>query len=192
MEFKEIAAVSGKTGLFRILKPTRNGVVLETLDEKREKLIISSNTKVSILKDISMYTLSAEGNMPLAEIMIAVKNLFGDSLPVTTKSDEKELRGFFLKVVPDFDSERVYTSDIKKLVGWFGLISANCPEVLKPQTHTAPDETSVEEPVTSDSEVETPKKAKEKKTPEAEMEQTPMAEAVEKSDKEPKPKKAKA
>ncbi|MFN0047504.1 MAG: DUF5606 domain-containing protein [Cytophagales bacterium] len=133
MEFKEIAAVSGKTGLYRILKPTRNGVVLESLDDRKEKIIISSNTKVSILKDISMYTTTAEGNKPLAEIMAETKIQFGATLPVTTKSDDKALRSFFMKVLPEYDSDRVYTSDIKKMVGWYGVIFAQCPEVLEPQ-----------------------------------------------------------
>lgn len=141
MDFKEIAAVSGKPGLFRILKPTRNGVVLESLDDKKDKLVISSNTRVSILKDISMYTLTADGNKPLIEIMQKIKELFANALPVSPKSDDKDLRSFFEQVVPDFDKERVYTSDIKKLVNWYGIISVVCPEVLDAKA----EETTTEE-----------------------------------------------
>lgn len=137
MELKEIAAVSGKQGLFQILKPTRNGVVLESLDEQKAKLVISSNTKISILKDISMYTTSGDGNMQLADILIKVKETFGTALPVSAKSDEKELRDFFVKVVPDYDAERVYGSDIKKLVSWYGILAKYSPEVLEPQKEEA-------------------------------------------------------
>ena len=133
MDLKEIASVSGKQGLFQILKPTRNGVVLESLDDEKTKLIISSNTKISILKDISMYTTSGDGNMSLSDILVKVKEIFGDSLPVSSKSDEKELRAFFLQVVPDYDTDRVYGSDIKKLVNWYAVILSHCPEILLPK-----------------------------------------------------------
>ncbi len=196
MDFKEIAAVSGKSGLFRILKPTRNGVVLEGLDDKKEKLVISSNTRVSILKDISMYTLSVEGNKPLIEIMQAVKATFANKLPVTAKSEDKELRSFFLKVVPDFDNERVYTSDIKKLVIWYSIIINTCPEVLDPQVEESAEEVKAAEPKpkakaetasATDTEAK-PKKAPAKKAAEV----TDKAETEPAAKKEAKPKKVKA
>ncbi len=188
MEFKEIAAVSGKSGLFRILKPTRNGVVLESLDEKKEKLVISSSTKVSILKDISMYTLSAEGNKPLAGIMVETKKVFGNALPVDAKSNEKELRSFFKQVVPDFDSDRVYTSDIKKLVIWYGIIATNCPEVLEPQAETEANDDTL---ATVETIEVKPAKASSKKISETEPNAN-VAEDEKPKAKETKPKKVKA
>lgn len=194
MEFKEIAAVSGKSGLFKILKPTRNGVVLESLDNRKEKLVISSNTKVSILKDISMYTTSAEGNKPLSEIMINTKEVFGNNLPVNSKSSDIELRKFFLKVVPDFDDDRVYTSDIKKMVTWYGIITETCPEALLPEVkevEDSDDKSKTEEIVSESIETTKPKKAatkKAKETEEASVEEV----AATAETKTPKVKKAKS
>lgn len=138
MNFKEIAAVTGKPGLFKILKPTRTGVVLESLDAQKQKTVISSNTKVSILNDISMYTLSAEGNMPLPEILYKVHQTYAGNLPVNPKSEEPDLRKFFISVVPDYDAEKVYASDIKKLVSWYMILNSYLPEILTP----VPEETT--------------------------------------------------
>src|ERR1700749_3400211 len=113
---KEIASVSGKGGLYRILKPTRNGVILETIDDKKTKLAASSNERVSILKEISVYTTGEESSKSLEEVLKSVHKLFGAELKVSNKSSDAELRAFMEKAVPDYDEERVYCSDIKKLI----------------------------------------------------------------------------
>ncbi len=69
MDFKELATVSGKPGLFKILKPTRSGVILESLDDKKTKLVAGIAQRVSILSDISIYTLTEEGAEPLKSVM---------------------------------------------------------------------------------------------------------------------------
>lgn len=132
MEFKDIASVSGKPGLFQILKPTRNGVILESIDAVKTKIVINTNSKVSILKDITVYTTGAE-NVALSDILIKTHELFAGKLPVNSKSDDKELKSFLLKVVPDYDTERVYISDIKKMVNWYTILQSQIPEVLTKQ-----------------------------------------------------------
>ncbi len=127
---KEIASVSGKGGLFRILKPTRNGVILETIDEKKTKLVANSSERVSILKEISIYTTGEESSTPLEDVLKNVHKLFGVELNVTSKSSDAELRDFMEKVVPDYDVERVYCSDIRKLVIWYGILSKNFQEIF--------------------------------------------------------------
>jgi hypothetical protein len=127
---KQIASVSGKGGLFRILKPTRNGVILETIDEKKIKLAAGSNERVSILKEISVYTTGAESSTSLEEVLKSVHKLFGAELKVSNKSSDAELRAFMEKVVPDYDAERVYCSDIKKLINWYGILTKNFPEIF--------------------------------------------------------------
>jgi hypothetical protein len=145
---KEIASVSGKGGLFRILKPTRNGVILETIDEKKTKLAANSSERVSILKEISIYTTGDDSSKPLEEVLMSVYKLFGPELKVSSKSSDAELRGFMEKVVPDYDVEKVYCSDIKKLINWYGILSKNFSEIFteeKKETSKKKEETPKEE-----------------------------------------------
>ena len=69
MEFSDIASVSGKGGLFKIVSPTRTGVVLESLDEHKKKLVASMHNKVSVLSEISIFTTDSDGAVPLEEVM---------------------------------------------------------------------------------------------------------------------------
>ena len=69
MNFKDIASVAGKPGLYKIIKPTRSGVILEALDEKKSKLVAGMSMRVSVLSDISIYTPTEEGPAPLESVM---------------------------------------------------------------------------------------------------------------------------
>ena len=131
MNLRDIAAVSGKSGLYRVLKPTRTGVILESLDANKTKLVANANSRVSILKEISVYTTTAEGTVMLEDVYAIAYSQFKLELPVNSKSSESELRSFIEGIVPEYDSERVYASDIKKMVTWYGIISAFYPEVFE-------------------------------------------------------------
>ena len=72
MNLKDVAAIAGKSGLYKVIKPTRTGVILESIDEQKIKIIANSNTRVSILKEISMYTTGAEASKALEDIFAAV------------------------------------------------------------------------------------------------------------------------
>ena len=76
MDFSEVASVSGKGGLYRVLSPTRTGVILETLDDTKKKMIANMQSKVSILSDISIYTTDEEGAVPLKDVMIKIHKEF--------------------------------------------------------------------------------------------------------------------
>ncbi|MFN3404025.1 MAG: DUF5606 domain-containing protein [Cytophagaceae bacterium] len=129
MDLKDIAAVSGKSGLFLVLKPTRNGVILETIDQAKSKFVANANTRVSLLKEISIYTTSKEGSVPLEDVFAKIHEKFGKSINLNAKtSSDKELYDFIAHVVPDYDSERVYLSDVKKLVSWYNIIGSSLPE----------------------------------------------------------------
>jgi hypothetical protein len=80
MKFNEIATVSGKSGLYKILKPTRGGVILESMDDKKSKLVVGANQRVSILGEISMYTMTEEGATPLEEVMKKIEKEFQGDL----------------------------------------------------------------------------------------------------------------
>ncbi|TAD99150.1 MAG: hypothetical protein EAZ97_09470 [Bacteroidetes bacterium] len=136
MNLKDIASVSGKSGLFKILKPTRTGVVLESIDEAKKKTITNMNYRVSVLKEISIYTTTKDGSVPLTDVMLAIQEKY--TYPLEVGKTDKELNEFIASIVPNFDSGKVYPSDIKKLISWYNLLCK-----FSPQTFT--DEEPVEE-----------------------------------------------
>jgi len=130
MELKEIAAISGKPGLYKVLKPTRSGVILETIDEKKTKVVADANNRVSLLHEISIYTTGEEASVPLEQILKDIHSKFGLTLTVNGKSESQALVTFMAAAVPEYDRERVYLSDIKKLVTWYGTLAAHFPELI--------------------------------------------------------------
>jgi hypothetical protein len=133
MKFNEIATISGKPGLYKILKPSRGGVILESMDEKKGKLIAGANHRVSVLAEISMYTMTEEGATPLENILKSIEKEFKGDVGLDADADADELKAFLKHVLPDFDEEKVYPSDIKKLVAWYKIIREHAPEVLEDQ-----------------------------------------------------------
>jgi len=132
MKFEEIAAVSGKGGLFKVLKPTKTGVILESLDGKKSKLVVGADAQVSILSEISIYTHTKDGATPLNEVMRKIHGEFGGDTGLDKNSDADELKSFLKHVLPDYDEDRVYVSDIKKLVSWYNLLSKIAPDSFIP------------------------------------------------------------
>lgn len=130
MTIAEIATVSGKGGLFRVLAPTKSGVILESLDESKTKIVATSNHRLSLLNEISIYTTTKEGNVPLEDVLKKVHQDFGDDPGVDASSDPDELKAFMKSILPEYDENRVYTSDIKKLVKWYDIIRKHAPEIL--------------------------------------------------------------
>lgn len=127
---KQIANIAGHPGLFRILKPSRAGVIVETLDDRKTKTMMGPTARVSVLSDISIYVDTAEGSVPLAEVLRAVNERYGDTLLADPKSSPDELSEFIATVVPDYDRERVRTGDIRKLIVWYGILREYAPELF--------------------------------------------------------------
>jgi hypothetical protein len=134
----EIANVSGKGGLFRILKPSRAGVIVETLDGKKEKTLIGPTARVSVLKDVSIFTEGEEESIALSEVLLKIREVHGEEVAIQTKSSsDKELIEFLTVILPDFDRSKVYVSDIKKIISWYNLLSKHLPELFEAgQTET--------------------------------------------------------
>jgi Domain of unknown function (DUF5606) len=130
-EITKLAAISGEGGLFVIATPLKNGVMLESLDDKKTKMVAGAHSKVSILSEISIYTTTADGSVPLEDVLKSLFSLYGENLPVTSKSDSADLRKVLTSVLKEADLERVYVSDIKKLVSWYHILVKFAPEVLK-------------------------------------------------------------
>jgi hypothetical protein len=122
MNLEKILSISGKPGLYLLKVQTRTGFVAESLlDGKKITVGLSSN--VSLLSEISMYTYTEE--KPLVEIMraIAIKENEGPT-SVSHKEDNAKLIAYFQEILPDYDADRVYASDIKKLLNWYNILQA--------------------------------------------------------------------
>jgi hypothetical protein len=121
MNVEKILAISGKPGLFELKVQTRSGFVAESLLDGK-KITVGMKSNVSLLSEISMYTHSEE--KPLVEILraIAVKENEGPTL--SHKEDNAKLLAYFVEVVPDYDEDRVYPSDIKKVLNWYNMLQA--------------------------------------------------------------------
>ncbi len=131
MTLSEIATISGKGGLFKVMAPTKSGVILESLDEAKTKTVATSNHKLSILKEISIYTTTKDGSAALEEVLKKIHSEFKGDLGVDGSSDSSELKAFLKSVLPVYDEERVYVSDIKKLVKWYEVILKYAPEIFE-------------------------------------------------------------
>jgi hypothetical protein len=121
MNLEKILAISGKPGLYALKVQTRTGFVAESLADGK-KITVNLKSNVSLLSEISVYTY--EGEKPLAEIMnkIAAKESNGPS--ISHKEDNATLAAYFKEVLSDYDEERVYPSDIKKIVNWYNMLQA--------------------------------------------------------------------
>ncbi len=130
---KEIANVSGKGGLYRILKPSRAGVIVESLEGKGEKTMIGASARVSVLKDVSIFTEGDQDSIPLADVFLKIRKKHGEQVDLDLKqASDKDLVEFLDGVLPEFDRSRVYVSDIKKIVQWYNTLSAHFPNDFVP------------------------------------------------------------
>ena len=127
MEYSRIVAVTGLPGLFEVLSSKGDGAVVRSLDDKSTKFISSRIHNISHLESIEVYT-NGE-NVTLADVFSAMK---GSSLPNT--KDDKTVKAYFEKAYPDMDFERVYVSDMKKMVKWFEVLEKNSIDyTVKPE-----------------------------------------------------------
>lgn len=117
---KQILSISGKPGLYKLISQSKAALIVEALSDGK-RLPVHSNDKVVSLGDISMFT--GEGEAPLWEVMNAIKTKEnGQKSSVDPKSKPEELRKLLEEVLPDFDREKVYPSDIKKLISWYNIL----------------------------------------------------------------------
>ncbi len=122
MNLREVLSVAGKPGLFKLVAQNKAGVVVESLlDGKRTSIPATAN--VSSLGDIAIYTYEEE--VPLREVFAVMAAKTEGKEALSHKSSKSELEDFFGLCLPTFDQERVYHSDIKKIVQWFNLLVKN-------------------------------------------------------------------
>ncbi|GEM53892.1 hypothetical protein B0A58_07870 [Flavobacterium branchiophilum NBRC 15030 = ATCC 35035] len=119
MNLEKILAISGKPGLYVLKVQTRTGFLVESLIDGK-KITVNLKSNVSLLSEISMY--SYEGEKPLRTVFenIAAKENNGEA--ISHKAGQEDLTAYFLEVFPDYDQDRVYISDIKKVLNWYNIL----------------------------------------------------------------------
>lgn len=148
---KKILSISGKPGLFRLVSQGKNMLITENIATGQRTPAYASDKVVS-LGDISIYTDDAS-DLPLYEVLEKVKEVNqGKAVDVKALGNDAKVREYFVTILPNFDQDRVYTSDIRKLLTWYNLLIAAGitdykPEEEKPEaTEAAPAEAKPEQP----------------------------------------------
>lgn len=122
MDLTKIIAIAGYPGLFRIIAQASNGIIVESLIDKK-RMTAYSHYKISGLEDISIFTYGED--VPLKEVLGKIKEKEKGAKCIDPKSDPTVLRDYLAGILPDFDKERVHNSDIKKLLSWYNLLLDN-------------------------------------------------------------------
>ncbi len=121
MNLEKIMAISGKPGLYELKLQTRTGFVAESLADGK-KVTVGLRNNVSLLSEISMYTHTEE--KPLVEVMRNIAKKENNGPALSHKEDNGALLAYFKEVLPDYDEDRVYPSDIKKVLNWYNVLQA--------------------------------------------------------------------
>lgn len=121
MNLDKILAISGKPGLYVLKVQTRTGFVAESLLDGK-KITVNLKSNVSLLSEISIYTY--EGEKPLTEVMQKIATKENKGQAISHKEDNATLNAYFKEILPDYDEERVYPSDIKKVLNWYNTLQA--------------------------------------------------------------------
>jgi hypothetical protein len=120
IELKDFLAISGKSGLFKLVAQARNGIVVESLEDKKRH-VAPATARVSSLEDIAIFTNDEE--VPLADIFFLIhENTDGKEI-LSHKTPAEELKSYFKELVPEYDEDRVYVSDIKKVIQWYNQLN---------------------------------------------------------------------
>lgn len=120
MGLEKILSISGKPGLYELKTQTRSGFVAESLIDGK-KLSVGLKNNVSLLSEIAIYTLTEE--VPLKEVFNKIKEKENGGKPEVSHKDPKiKLEEYFFEILPDYDEDRVYASDIKKVIQWYNLL----------------------------------------------------------------------
>ena len=125
MSLEKLVAVSGKSGIFRMVGNRSNGLVLQDLDTKKRLFASSRLHQFTPLESISIYTEdedTQEETASLAKVFINMIEIMDTYPPVSTKANGLDIKQYFAKVLPSYDRDKVLTSDIKKIIKWFNFL----------------------------------------------------------------------
>lgn len=156
MEYSKLVAVTGLPGLFELINSKTDGAIVRSLDDKSTRFISSRIHNFSHLESIEIYTI--RDNVNLVDVLNAMEKA-GEKLP--DEKDAAAVKKYFEKVYPDMDFERVYSSDMKKMLKWFDVLKKNNVEIkLSEQPEEEADEVAEEQPVAEEAPKKKPAKKK--------------------------------
>lgn len=139
MSLEKVLSISGKPGLYKLKTQTRTGFLAESLMDGKT-INVSGRHNVSLLSEIAIYTLTEE--VPLRKVFEKIATKEGGKEAINHKASKEELEEYFFGVMPDYDEDRVYASDIKKVVQWYNMLVKNgITDFSDPKEKASEDET---------------------------------------------------
>lgn len=146
MDLSKIMAIAGKPGLYKMISQTKNGIIVESfLDQKR--FAAFTNERISSLKEISVFTTGED--ISLKDVFRKMFDKLNGAPAPDPKSSDKEIKAFFEETLPEYDRERVYTSDLKKILMWYNILKQH--EVLDfTEEEVAPEGVAPEEEISDE------------------------------------------
>ena len=150
MDLKDIIAIGGKPGLFKFISQAKNGIIVENLKDQKRTPSYATD-KVSALDDIAVFTEDEE--VSLAQVLVNIFKKEEGKVCISHKSSSDELKNYFAEILPDYDKERVYVSDIKKILSWYNILQElNMVDgEIKKEDDEAKDDSEVKKEKESDS-----------------------------------------
>ncbi len=124
MEFKDIVAVTGMSGLFKAGTPKSNGLIVTNLEDNKSTFVSSRTHGVTTLENISVFRQNDE-TIELKSVFIEMLKQETENPPVDSKSSSDEIKNYFKKIIPDYDEEKVHQSDMKKMLRWFHILKSH-------------------------------------------------------------------
>ncbi|HIE15574.1 MAG TPA: hypothetical protein EYP69_01485 [Bacteroidales bacterium] len=125
---KDIIAITGKSGLYKIIAQSGKGIVVESLDNDKKRMMVDQHYQIISLSDIAIFTNAEE--KPLKDVFQNIYKIEnGNETSITHKSASKDLKNYFHNVLPNYDNEKVYVSDIQKIIKWYNILNKN--KILK-------------------------------------------------------------
>jgi hypothetical protein len=122
MELKEIISISGKPGLYRVIARSAKNFIVESIDGQKTRFSVSASQQVALLDEITVYTESTDG-LSLKTVFENIESKKADSPVPTPKDSPVVIRDYFKIIAPGYDQERVYISDMKKILKWYDIVS---------------------------------------------------------------------
>lgn len=119
MNLEKIIAISGKPGLYKLISQSKKGVIVESLEDKK-RFPVNAINNISSLGDIAIYTYNEE--VPLKDVFLSIHKKEGGKESISHQSKKQELLDYFREVLPEYDEERVYASNFKKITQWYNIL----------------------------------------------------------------------
>lgn len=140
---KRILSIAGKPGLYELVSQGKNMLIVESLKEKK-RMPAYSHEKIISLADIAIFT--DEGEVPLRNVLTSIKEKEnGVKCSIDPKSDNNQLREYFATILPDFDRDRVYPTDIKKIISWYNLLIETGKDVFTAENEETAENQEIKE-----------------------------------------------